>query len=122
MPTTKTLPAFTPSQRDTVHRLLAAKVTRMMGRKLEEADWADVDCRAKGIPTRGWSNLNIDVMHQGLGVEHKMPCYRSTANIAQACGATFMHPAAARARAAAICGFTRMQQARSDSPSPLLPA
>jgi hypothetical protein len=92
----KTLSAFTPNQRDTVHRLLAAKVARMMGRKLEEADWADVYCRAKEIPTRGWSNLNIDVMHEGLGVEHKMLCYRSTANIAQACGETLMHPAATR--------------------------
>jgi hypothetical protein len=77
--------------------LLAAKVARMMGRKLEEGDWADVYCRAKGIPNRGWSNLNIDVMHQGLGVEHKMLCYRSNADIAQACGETFMHPAATRA-------------------------
>ena len=96
MPTRKTLPAFTSSQRDIVHRLLAAKVARMMGRKLEEADWADVYCHAKGIPIRGWSNLNIDVMHAGLGVEHKMLCYRSNANIAQACGETLMHPAATR--------------------------
>jgi len=92
-----TLPVFTPNQRDNVHRLLAAKVARMMGRKLEEAEWADAYGRAKGIPTRGWSNLNIDVMHEGLGVEHKMLCYRSNANIAQACGETLMHPAATRA-------------------------
>jgi len=92
----KALPAFTPSQRDAAHRLLAAKVARMMGRKLEEGDWADVYCRAKGIPLRGWSNLNIDVMHEGLGVEHKMLCYRSNASIAQACGETLMHPAATR--------------------------
>ncbi len=97
MPATTSLPAFTPSQRDVAHRLLAAKVARMMGRKLEEGDWADVYCRAKGIPKRGWSNLNIDVMHEGLGVEHKMLCYRSNANIAQACGETLMHPAATRA-------------------------
>lgn len=96
MPATKTLPVFTPSERDTTHRLLAAKTARMMGRKLEEADWADAYCRAKGIPTRGWSNLNIDVMHEGLGVEHKMLCYRSNTNIAQACGETLMHPAATR--------------------------
>ena len=42
----------------------------MMGRKLEEGDWAEVYCRAKGLPNQGWSNLNIDVMHEGLGVEH----------------------------------------------------
>jgi len=68
----------------------------MMGRKLEEGDWADVYCRAKGIPNRGWSNLNIDVMHEGLGVEHKMLSYRSNTNIAKACGETLMHPAATR--------------------------
>lgn len=68
----------------------------MMGRKLEEGDWAEVYCRAKGLPNQGWSNLNIDVMHEGLGVEHKMLCYRSDANIARACGETFMHPAATR--------------------------
>jgi hypothetical protein len=90
------LPAFTPEQRDAAHRLLAAKVAQMMGRKLEEGDWAEVYCRAKGLPNQGWSNLNIDVMHEGLGVEHKMLCYRSDANIAQACGETFMHPAATR--------------------------
>ena len=68
----------------------------MMGRKLEEADWSDAYCRAKGIPKRGWSNLSIDVMHEGLGVEHKMLCYRSDTNIAKACGETLMHPAATR--------------------------
>jgi len=35
-------------------------------------------------------------MHEGLGVEHKMLCYRSNTNIAQACGETLMHPAATR--------------------------
>src|SRR5439155_188998 len=68
----------------------------MMGRKLEEGDWAQVYCRAKGLPNRGWSNLNIDVMHEGLGVEHKMLCYRSDADISKACGETLMHPAATR--------------------------
>lgn len=57
-----TLAAFTPEQRDSVHSLLAAKVARMMGRKLEEGDWSEVYCRAKEIPHRGWSNLSIDVM------------------------------------------------------------
>ena len=90
------LAAFNDTQRNIAHRLLAACVARMMGRKLEEGDWADVYCRAKGIPVRGWSNLNIDVMHEGLGVEHKMLCYRSNTNIAQACGETLMHPAATR--------------------------
>ena len=44
----------------------------MMGRKFEEGDWAAVYCTAKNIPNRGWSNLNIDVIYNGLGVEHKM--------------------------------------------------
>ncbi len=69
----------------------------MMGRKLEEGDWSEVYCRAKDIPNRGWSNLNIDVIHLGLGVEHKMLCYRSNIDITQACGETLMHPAATRA-------------------------
>lgn len=92
----KTLPAFTPEQQEKVHALLAAKVAYMMGRKFEEGDWAEVYCRAKGIPVAGWSNLNIDVMHNGLGLEHKMLCYRSNADLAEAHGRTLMHPALTR--------------------------
>lgn len=90
------LPCFTDEQRVRAHQLLAVRVAHMMGRKLEEADWAYVYCRAKGIPEGGWSNLNIDVMHENLGVEHKMLCYRSNQSIAQAFGTTLMHPAATR--------------------------
>ncbi len=78
------------------HALLAAKVAYMMGRKFEEGDWAEVYCKAKGIPVRGWSNLKIDIMDDGLGVEHKMLCYRSDADLAEAFGQTIMHPAATR--------------------------
>ena len=46
----------------------------MMGCKLEEEDWNRVYCEAKGIPHSGWSNLNIDVIHAGLGVEQKLLC------------------------------------------------
>ncbi len=46
----KTLPAFSPEEREQVHTLLATHVAYMMGRKLEEGDWAEVYCRAKGIP------------------------------------------------------------------------
>jgi hypothetical protein len=91
-----TLPAFTDEERTRAHVLLATRVSFMMGRKFEEADWAEVYCGAKNIPLAGWSNLNIDVMHKGLGVEHKMLCYRSNARIAEACGSTLMHPAATR--------------------------
>jgi len=90
------LPAFTDEQKETVHSLLALTVAEMMGRKLEEGDWAAVYCSAKGIPNRGWSNLNIDVMHENLGVEHKMLCYRSKPDIQSACGTTLMHPSATR--------------------------
>jgi hypothetical protein len=92
----KTLSAFTPDERREAHRLLATKVAFMMGRKLEEGDWAEVYCGAKNIPNSGWSNLKIDVMYGSLGVEHKMLCYRSRVNIAEACGNTFMHPSATR--------------------------
>ncbi|MCC6443669.1 MAG: hypothetical protein IT210_09475 [Armatimonadetes bacterium] len=88
--------AFTSEERNTVHRLLATHVAYMMGRKVEEADWAGVYCRAKNIPLRGWSNLNIDVAYDNVGLEHKMICYRSHVNLMDACGRILMHPAATR--------------------------
>jgi len=69
----------------------------MMGRKFEEGDWAEVYCRAKGIPLKGWSNLDIDVMHGSLGVEQKMIRYSSKGDISEACGTSIMHPSATRA-------------------------
>jgi hypothetical protein len=92
----RTLPTFTEEERVEAHRLLATKVAFMMGRKMEEGDWAEVYCGAKNIPHRGWSNLKIDIMHGSLGVEHKMLCYSSSVNIADACGQTLMHPSATR--------------------------
>ena len=92
----KTLQAFTPHERQLAHQLLASKVALMMGRKLEEGDWAAAYCRAKGIPLSGWSNLNIDVMHGLLGVEHKMLCVKDVADIREFCGKALMHPAATR--------------------------
>ncbi len=91
-----TIPALSPSQRDRAHELLAARVAAMLGRKLEENDWNLVYSGAKGIPFRGWSNLNIDVNHEGLGVEHKMLCLRKSETIREYCGTTHMHPAATR--------------------------
>lgn len=93
----KTLPAFTADEREIAHRLLAIRVAHMMGRKLEEGDWAEVYCRAKGIPLRGWSNLEIDVVHESVGVEHKMMRYSSKGDISEACGTSHMHPSATRA-------------------------
>lgn len=96
MSPTATLPAFSPDEQAAVQKLLALKVAHMMGRKLEEGDWSEVYCAAKGIPNRGWSNLSIDVVHGNLGVEHKMLCFRSKPTIDEACGTTLMHPSATR--------------------------
>lgn len=92
----KTLPAFNLQERELAHKLLATHVAYMMGRKFEEGDWAEVYCRTKSIPNNGWSNLKLDIMHEGLGVEHKMICYRSSINLADAYGRALMHPSATR--------------------------
>jgi len=92
----RTLPAFSADEKGKVHFLLASRVASMMGRKFEEGDWAYVYHAAKGIPEKGWSNLNIDVMHLGLGIEHKMLCVQSSKRIKEYCGTTLMHPAATR--------------------------
>jgi hypothetical protein len=92
----KTLAAFTPLEQTKIHVLLATKVVAMMGRKLEEGDWAEVYCKAKNIPVQSWSNLQIDIMYGNLGIEHKMLCYRSKVNLIDACGQTLMHPSATR--------------------------
>lgn len=93
-----TLPAFTESEYAMAKVLLATQVAHMMGRKLEEDDWNRVYCAAKGIPRRGWSNLNIDVSHRGLGVEQKLLRVAGLGRnpIKSVCGTTMMHPAATR--------------------------
>ena len=90
----KTLPAFNPTQYEAVHRALASKVAFMMGRKLEEGDWTEVYCRGKSIPVPEWSNLNIDVIHNGLGLEIKL--YKPGRQVSESYGSTFMHPALTR--------------------------
>jgi hypothetical protein len=92
----KTLPAFSEEEFVRSHDLLASKIATMMGRKLEEGDWSYVYSIAKNIPASGWSNLNIDIMHNGLGVEHKMLCVQSNKAIKEYCGTSLMHPAATR--------------------------
>jgi hypothetical protein len=93
----KTLPVFNSAEYQTAHRLLAARVTHMMGRKLEEDDWTAIYCKAKGIRQQGWSNLNIDVSHGALGVEQKMLAPRkSDRSLLDCCGTTLMHPSATR--------------------------
>lgn len=96
MPISKTLPAFTSEQFVKAHYLLASRVATMMGRKLEEGDWTGVYCAAKGIPTAGWSNLNIDIVYSNLGIEHKMLCVESDKSILGYCGRSLMHPSATR--------------------------
>lgn len=93
-----TLQAFTKSQFELAKLYLATQVTTMMGRKLEEGDWSSVYCKAKGIPDGGWSNLNIDVNHKGLGLELKVlriPQLNGKA-LKNVCGTTLMHPSATR--------------------------
>lgn len=96
MPRPKTLPAFSSQETIKIHALLATKITFMMGRKMEEGDWADVYCRAKNIPDAGWSNLNLDIMHDNLGIEHKMLCRKSNVDMLTFAGQTLMHPSATR--------------------------
>lgn len=90
------LKAFSPEERKTAKVLLATQVAMMMGRKFEEGDWSSVYCRTKGIPEQSWSNLHIDIMHEGLGVEQKMLCVRPKRSLEEFAGTTQMHPSATR--------------------------
>ena len=92
------LAVFSVHQELAVKLHLAGKVAAMMGRKWEEGDWSEVYCAAKGIPDTGWSNLNIDVNHEGVGVEFKMLRVRRLGDdaIEKICGTTLMHPSATR--------------------------
>lgn len=92
-----TLPVFSAEQIQRARIFLATRVAEMMGRKLEEGDWAKVYCAAKGIPLAGWSNTDIDIIFGHLGVEQKAMCRRSDRPIKEACGTTMMHPAGTRA-------------------------
>lgn len=93
-----TLQAFTDEEAKQAKLFLATQVASMMGRKLEEGDWTRVYCQAKGIPEVGWSNLHIDIIHNGLGLEIKMLRIGqvSRGSIKSVCGTTLMHPAATR--------------------------
>lgn len=92
----KYLVAFTDKEKEAAKLLLATQVVTMMGRKFEEGDWSVVYCGAKGLPEQDWSNLNIDVNFNGLGVEHKMKCERPKRSLLELCGTTLMHPSATR--------------------------
>ncbi|GAB3361379.1 MULTISPECIES: hypothetical protein [Giesbergeria] len=92
------LQAFTDTEQELAKRWLATQVASMMGRKLEEGDWSRVYCLAKNIPDGGWSNLHIDINHQGLGLEMKLLRIPGLRNkpIQSVCGTSLMHPAATR--------------------------
>jgi len=92
----KTLSAFNEDEFKRAHLHLASRVATMLGRKFEEGDWSYVYCHAKAIPEQGWSNVKIDIIHDGLGVEQKMLCVRSKKSMKEHCGTTLMHPAATR--------------------------
>ncbi|EJS2611961.1 hypothetical protein NW622_004632 [Vibrio alginolyticus] len=93
---TKLLQAFTSDEYLLANDLLSAKVATMLGRKMEEGDWDFVYCNSKNIPITEWSNVNIDINHNGLGVEHKMLRVTKAGSITQECGTTKMHPAGTR--------------------------
>lgn len=92
----KTLEAFTDKEKNIATDILSAKVSTMLGRKMEEGDWDFVYCNAKNIPESDWSNLHIDINHEGLGVEHKMLRVTKSGSILNECGTTKMHPAGTR--------------------------
>ncbi|WP_086552728.1 hypothetical protein [Acetobacter orientalis] len=91
-----TLPAFSSEEFQRARLFLATQVADMMGRKLEEGDWAKVYCAAKGIPLSGWSNTDIDIIYGPLGVEQKAMCRKANQSIMEACGTRIMHPAGTR--------------------------
>lgn len=95
----QTVKAFTDEQAKRAKLCLATQVATMMGRKLEEGDWSLAYCDAKEIPQAGWSNLHIDVSHEGFGLEMKLLRVSSHLNgrpIKSVCGTSLMHPAATR--------------------------
>lgn len=94
--TVKTLKVFSDNELEIAKDILSAKVATMLGRKMEEGDWDFVYCNAKKIPESDWSNLNIDVNHDGLGVEHKMLRVTKSGSLLNECGTTKMHPAGTR--------------------------
>lgn len=94
--TIKTLQVFSTEQKSIATDLLSAKVATMLGRKMEEGDWDFVYCNSKEIPITDWSNLHIDINHNGLGVEHKMLRVTKSGSILEQCGTTKMHPAGTR--------------------------
>lgn len=93
---TAVLPVFNSSQKEQVRAALVKLTSEMQGRKLEEGDWTEIYCNVLGIANRGWSNLHLDVMIPGLGIEQKMLRDTGSGSLLQICGQTKMHPSATR--------------------------
>ena len=93
---TAALPVFDSSQKEHVRAELVKITSEMQGRKLEEGDWTELYCEVLGIANRGWSNLHLDVMIPGLGIEQKMLRDTGGDSLLQLCGQTKMHPSATR--------------------------
>jgi len=91
-----TLQATTEEESLRLRTLIAGRVISMEGRKLEEGDWTDAYCDARGIPKAGWSNLDIDVTYENVGLEQKMLRFDRGDSIATACGKWLMHPSLTR--------------------------
>jgi hypothetical protein len=94
--TIKTLSVFNDNEKNIATDILSAKVSTMLGRKMEEGDWDFVYCNTKKIPDSEWSNLHIDINYDGLGVEQKMLRVTKSGSILNECGTTKMHPAGTR--------------------------
>lgn len=92
-----TVAAFSEAERQRAYKLIASKVATMGGRKLEEDDWNSVYLQAKQIPGSGWSNTDLDINHEGLGVESKLKKSTRQGGVLSYCGETVMHPAGTRA-------------------------
>lgn len=92
-----TVAAFTDTEHQRAYKLLASKVATMGGRKLEEDDWNSVYLQTKRFPESGWSNTDLDINHEGLGVESKLLKSTRKGGVSSYFGDTIMHPAGTRA-------------------------
>ena len=91
-----TLPVFTNDELQTAKSILNVRVEYVTGRKLQEADWAHVYCKARGLDIPDWSNLNADVTIPGLSLEIKLMRCSESEEIRHHCGTDIMHPALTR--------------------------
>ncbi len=91
-----TLPVFTNQELQIAKSALNVRIEDLTGSKLQEADWAHVYCKARGIEFLDWRNQNAYVTTPGLSLEHKMMRCSESEPIKQHCGTDMMHPALTR--------------------------